>query len=390
MHILLVVSSANDVFIYNLAKWLKQAINCTIDAFELNPSSNANQEDSSNLFETVCTANRTQWWWRNKFCRFVFSPLMFARQLDRFVSRTHYDVVHVQGVWSYVPLSRKLKSHTDRLFISFWGNEHILGKVWHSHIIFNSQLKQFIKTVDGITGSLARLKEMHSLFPDTNLYESRLGIASLDTIVALSESEPKENSKVFWRMPTNKTSVLIGYSGKRLHNHLDIINRLNRHVDLYDSIHLLAPMTRGATADYVGEVETALAESGFSFTLLKDRFLTNEEIARLRHATDIVFQFADNDAYSRSIIECICAGAVLIYGNWIKYTELLADDGFEAFEEGSIEDGIVVLRDYVISPEKYKRIADNNAAAGCSQFLWSECIKDFVRIYTGEQNVEVF
>lgn len=365
-------------------------MDCALDAFELYPSSTANQEDSTGLFESVGTAVRKQWWWKNSLSRFFLSPLKIARQLDKFVCQKHYDVIHVQGVWSYVPLTKRLKSHTDLLLVSFWGNEHLMGEIWHSHIIYNYRLKKFIKTVDGITGATARLQVMHELFPGIPLYESRFGVASLDAIINLNNTKNKDDSKQYWQMPINKTSVLIGYSGKQLHNHLNIIRELKKHVDLHDKLHLLAPMTRGATDGYVIEVENALALSGYSFTLLKGRFLSNEEIAQFRHATDVVLQFAENDAYSRSIIESICAGAVLIYGNWINYKKLLADDRFEAFEAESIEDGIKILKDYIASPEKYKQIGEKNISAGCRQFLWSECIKDFVGIYTGNKNAEVF
>lgn len=390
MRILLVVSSANDIFIYNLAKWLKQSLDCTLDAFELNPSSSANQEDSTGLFSNVGSADRKHWWWKNTISRFLLPPLKFAQQLDNFVSKRHYDIIHVQGVWPYIPLTKTLKTHTDRLLVSFWGNEHTMGEVWRSHVIYDYKLKKFMKTVDGITGAVARLKVMHQLFPNVSLYESRFGIPSLDIIGYLNKSQSKEDSKQFWQMPVNKTSVLIGYSGKRLHNHLYIIKELMKHAGLCDKLHLLAPMTRGASEGYVKEVESALAQSGYSYTLIKGKFLSDEEIARLRHATDIVLQFADNDAYSRSILESICAGALMIYGDWIKYKALLADDEFEAIETDSIGSGVRILEDYVVSPEKYKAIGERNISVGCKQFLWSECIKDFVNIYNGEKDVEVF
>jgi len=390
MKILLVVSSANDIFIYNLAKWLKLSINCSLDAFELNSSSSAHQEDSSSLFDNIGLASKNKWWMKLKLFRFVFSPISFSKQLDGFVSQKRYDVIHIQGVWSYIPLTQKLKSNTEKLFVSFWGNEHLMGKIWSSHVIYDYKLKKFIKSVDGITGATARLQIMHKLFPQTPLYECRLGIASLDQIEILNKTYTKDNSKKYWHMPTNKTSVLIGYSGKRIHNHIEIIHELKKHVDLYDKIHLLAPMTRGATTSYIKEVEMALSMSGYSYTLIKDKFLSDDEIARLRHSTDIVLQFAQNDAYSRSIIESICAGAIMIYGNWINYKDLLANDNFEAIEANSISDGIRILENYIVSPEKYTTIGERNTSVGCKQFLWSECIKDFVSIYKGRKDVEVF
>lgn len=390
MRILLVVTSANDVFIYNLAKWLKKSLDCSLDAFELFSSTTANQENSDGLFETVETANWQSWWGNNKLTRFVLSPIMIARQLDRFVSDKHYDIIHVHGIWFYVPFTKKLKLFTEKLFISFWGEEFIDGKVWKSHAIFNRKLKAFIRNVDGITGTKARFDVYHRLYPNTKLYQAKLGAASMERLLYLNQTQSKEDSKRYWQIPTGKITILIGYSGKRLHNHLGIISEFNKHPELADKVHILAPMTRGADAVYVKEVESALETSLFSYTLLKDCFLSDEDIAQLRYATDFVFQFASSDAYSRSIIECICAGAILIYGDWIKYDKFLADDNYKAIVVKTINQGIEIVEDYIKSREKYHLICNENIQSGGIKFLWSECIKDWVDIYTGKKNAEVF
>lgn len=390
MRILLIVTSANDVFIYNMAKWLKKSIDCTLDAFELYAASTANQEDSKGLFNTVETAHWDSWWGKNKLTRFVFSPIMIARQLDKFVSDKQYDIIHVHGVWFYVPFTNKLKEHARRLFISFWGSENVSGTVWNSHKIFDRKLKRFLKSVDGITGTKARLEVFHHLYPKTSLYQAKLGAASMERILELNQIQTKAVSKKYWNISEDKITVLIGYSGKRLHNHLEIIKEFTKHPEVKDRIHILAPMTRGADVSYVGEVESALEDSSLSYTLLKDRFLSDEDIAQLRFATDIVFQFASRDAYSRSIIECICAGAILVYGDWIKYQQLLSDDHFEAIVATDIEQGIEIVQDYIQSKDKYLAIAERNIHSSGKKFLWSECIKDWVDIYTDKKNAEVF
>ena len=39
MKLLLIVGCANDIFVYNYAKWLKKSMNVSIDIFEFFPSS---------------------------------------------------------------------------------------------------------------------------------------------------------------------------------------------------------------------------------------------------------------------------------------------------------------------------------------------------------------
>lgn len=390
MRILLVVTSANDVFIYNFAKWLKESLDCTLDAFELYPSTSANQENSQGLFNTIESADWKSWWGKNKVTRFFFSPFMLARRLNNFVNDKQYDVIQVHGMWFYVPFANELINHTKKLYISFWGSEFNNGKVWQSHSIFAIKTKHFVSKSDGIIGAVARLKIFSAIYPGVNLYEAKLGAASMDSILSLTNNHTKEESKRYWQIPEKKVTILIGYSGKRLHNHIDIIKKLNEYSELSDKIHLLAPMTRGADSLYINEVESTLESSQFTYTLLKDRFLSDEDIAQLRYATDIVFQFATEDAYSRSIIECICAGAILIYGDWINYRQLLADDSFEAISVSNIEKGIEILKDYIDNNSKYKSFSIHNTQTGGKKFLWSECIKDWVDIYTGKKNAEVF
>lgn len=390
MRILFVVTSANDVFVYNLAKWIRASLDCTLDAYELNPSSTTNQMDSTGLFNLVETASWNSWWGKNKVTRFVLSSTMIARQLDAFVGDKYYDVIHVHGVWDYIPLTKSLKTRTDKLYVSFWGSELMISKICFSHKLYYAKTQRFIDTVDGITGARERLRMLHEHFPQAHMYETRLGIASLDNIIRLVKCEPKGDSKQFWQIPNEKVSLLIGYSGKRLHNHIYIINELKKHPELSDKIHLLAPMTRGSAPDYIKEVERSLNQSGFSYTLIKDRFLSDEEVAHLRRATDIVFQFADRDAYSRSIIESLCAGALLIYGNWIKYQNLLNDDGFEAVESESVDNGVAIINDFIEQPNKYESLIERNLSVGYQKYLWSECIKGFVDLYTGKKDAEVF
>ena len=182
-------------------------------------------------------------------------------------------------------------------------------------------------------------------------------------------------------MPEDKLSVMIGYSGKVLHRHIPIVRELVQHPCLRERIHILAPMTRGSKEDYVEAVRQELENSGFSYTLISGRFLSDEDMARVRNATDIALQLSEWDGFSRSIVECLCAGSVLVYGKWLEYGRLLSPAGLEGIEVDSIGSGVAALASIVDNMDAYKEMAVSNHENGRHQGLWSECIKDWVEAY---------
>ena len=208
-----------------------------------------------------------------------------------------------------------------------------------------------------------------------------LGSAPLEALYSLMETESKDESKRRLGMPEDKLSVMIGYSGKLLHRHIPIIRELVKYPSIKERIHILAPMTRGSKEDYVAEVGKELEESGFSYTLISGRFLSDEDMARVRNATDIALQLSEWDGFSRSIVECLCAGSVLVYGKWLEYGRLLSPAGLEGIEVDSIEAGVTALADIAGNMGAYKEMVARNHENGRHQGLWSECIKDWVEAY---------
>ena len=180
---------------------------------------------------------------------------------------------------------------------------------------------------------------------------------------------------------SNKTVVLIGYSGKSLHNHIDIINELKKFDNYKDKIHILAPMTRGGTETYIKQVESALIESGFSYTLISGRFLSDFEIARIRNATDITLQLSAFDGFSRSIVECLCAESILIYGNWLDYSRHLKTYDFSAIAVDSVAEGVAKCCNVIDNFNEYKQETESNSLNGKDNFSWSKCIDEWISIY---------
>ena len=212
-------------------------------------------------------------------------------------------------------------------------------------------------------------------------YDANLGSSPLEALYDLMQRENKKESKKALNIPTDKQCVLIGYSGKALHQHIAIISEFIKHPELTRSIHILAPMTRGADANYVEKVRSVLDDSGYTYTLIEGRFLNDIEVAQLRNATDITLQLAKTDGFSRSILECLCAESLLIYGEWLGYHRHLKPNGFDGICVKSIEEGIGAIPELLTNYSKYDEMLKANHESGKVKYMWSECIKDWVNAY---------
>ena len=271
------------------------------------------------------------------------------------------------------------------MYFSFWGGERSNCRYLGSNYLYRAKLSQIIeKYADGLIGTdirTAYIWKHHDKVPTD--YYGTLGSSSMDFICDLVDNSSQNKSKDYYGISPEKVSVQIGYSGKEIHQQCEIIQALREHPDLKEKIHLVAPMTRGANKAFTEKVETALRESGFSYTLLKDRFLTDEEMAKLRFAQDVVFQLSTYDGYSRSIIECLSAGAIVIYGKWLNYDSKFAEDGFEGIGVDSIGEAVEQLAEIVKHPHNYTELRKLNQEKAKKKYLWAECIKDWVAVYNG-------
>lgn len=380
MKLLLVVGTAKDVFIYNMAKWLKSSMNVSIDVFEFYPSNRQNYD--YRYYDSVTTVGKP-WYTKIKGLRNIITPFYNAKCLDNFIKEKYYDIIQCHWIVPSVVLSKNLKPHCKKLYVSFWGGELSQSKICYSNKLYRYKLNHFINDIDYILNSETYFNLLAVNLPEiaNKLIPARLGSAALDYLYNLMSNKDRSEIKAQWDIPTDKFSVLIGYSGKPLHQHLKIINALKQNNYLKDKIHLLAIMTRGYDNNYTEQTETALYNCGYSYTMVKGRFLSDEEIASFRYATDIVLQLSIFDAFSRSIVECLCAGSIVLYGKWLdNYPESLNNDGFQAIAVNSIESACGELKNIVDHCSSFSTMLQNNTKAGRKN-TWSECIKDWIEAY---------
>lgn len=383
MKLLLIVGSTSSIFVYNYAKWLKKSMNVSIDIFEFFPSSQ--QSYGTEYYDNVKTAKGYFLPFRRG--KMLIDSIVRGYSLKSFLYNKHYDVIHCHWIVSPVVIQKSLKKHCKKLILSFWGGELVEQKILYSTSIYRHYLKQLVKQADFIINDKEGKANTLKQFPyfKGEYRAGSYGSAPIEALYDLMKFEKKETSKQSLGISVGKLTILIGYSGKRLHQHLPIISALAQHDELKNKVHILAPMTRDADTDYIESVKQALDNSGYEFTLLSGRYLSDKEIAQIRNATDIVLQFSLFDGFSRSIIECLCAKSVVIYGNWLGYEQYMGASSYMGVEVSSIEDGITKLAEVINNLDSFSPILEKNHEFGRHHTMWSECIKDWVNVYNDIQ-----
>lgn len=380
LNILLIVGYADDIFIFNYAKWLKKQVeDISIDVFEVYQST---QQGYDNRFYNCVTSAEG--------CvlpvprgKSVVDAIARGRSLYRYLRGKHYDIIHSHWVVAPVVLQNNMKKYCEKFVLTFWGGEFIEQRVLGSSRLYRYLLNCLSKNVDCIINSSEGKQELLNKLPYfKGTYKcGYLGSAPLEALFDLLSTESKSESKKKWGMPEDKLTVMIGYSGKPLHRHIAIIKALRGYPELIKKIHLIVSMTRGATNDYIDRVENEMKRLGCSYTLFRGRFLSDIEMARIRNATDVVFQLSEWDGFSRSIVECLCAKSIMIYGDWLDYKKHMETYGFEGLVVPSIDAGVSKLAEVISNPSIYTGMLEKNCKCGRNKALWSECIKDWIFAY---------
>ncbi|MBO4282399.1 MAG: hypothetical protein J5873_04320 [Bacteroidales bacterium] len=383
MRLLMVVGCANDIFVYYLTRWLKASMPVEIDLFEFWPSRQQNY--STDAVGCVGSGSNASWLCRSPFASFT-GAFVWRRQLLRFLKGRHYDVIHFHWISAPVVLVKGLHAYAERVFATFWGGELEQQRLLRSHRRYLSRLHCFMRQVDAVVNSGSFRDKFQTAFPEYagRYFIGEFGSAVMEEIYRLTDAGETALARQKWHVPEGKVSVMVGYSGKELHQHLQVIEAFRRHPEWQGRFHLLAPMTRSADPVYVTQVEEALRASGYSHTLVRDRFLTEPEMAALRVATDVVFQASRFDGFSRSIIECLCAGSLLVYGNWLPYQGYLEEYGFFALPMESVEEGVCLAAAASERAGAYAKELDANATHGRGRFVWSACVENWVAAYQSE------
>lgn len=292
-----------------------------------------------------------------------------------------FDVINVQFVkYSNVWMALQLAGENTKIVLSYWGSD--LFRMPRFHL---QRIKKLIKgvhyvTFDNIDLQTKFLKEYGKVFQGE--FEcAYFGLPILDNIDVLLKNKSKTIIKNEMGIDEEQIIIAVGYNGIEPQQHFKVLQSIERLPErLKEKIVIFLQMTYGGTSEYRERVIAQAKKTvGNVKTFLET--LSDEEVAKIRLATDIYINAQTTDAFSGSVCENFYCANLVVNASWLKYEELekynvtyLEFDDFvslsmilEEYLEGKIsvstlenKEKIEKLRSWKYCKEKWNQILFDN------------------------------
>ncbi|HCY74472.1 MAG TPA: hypothetical protein DHV28_00995 [Ignavibacteriales bacterium] len=235
----------------------------------------------------------------------------------------NYDIINFHSISpGTLPFIRAVNSD-KKIILSFWGSDlYQINGIKNYYEQFKAIKRANTITVMSYEMELMLLAKFGSGLKN-KIALSLLGIDDkiYDLIDEVKKIPPDPNFLKKYNIAENKIKITICYCGNPICNHLSILNELEKiDSERKEKIHLLVPMTYGNfSKDYLEEVKLKLDQTKISYTLF-EKFLSLEELIKLRVISDIMIMMNNSDALSASVNEALYAENLLISAVWLPYS----------------------------------------------------------------------
>jgi len=271
-----------------------------------------------------------------------------------------YDAIHVHFAdRQSCRIAYLCRSLTKKEICSFWGSDLFRSS--------DRQLKKLRVYLDKCCTITIATEKMYSriIAAFNHVYDNkikviRFGIESFDMIDNIKSIEDKKISRAKLGMPAEKVIIAIGYNASPYQQHLLMIKQLARiDLEILDRVFIVIQMTYGnSNVHYYEEVRNKIKAITNNFIIF-DKFMQEEDIARLRVCTDIFIHGQTTDTLSASFQEYIYAGAIILNGKWLKYKEL-EERGIKYIEYESFDEIPILMTNIISNLQNYKLSFFNN------------------------------
>jgi glycosyltransferase involved in cell wall biosynthesis len=375
---ILLVGNGNHQFITNYVHWLKKSTksNFIVDILSYTKVKDENKK----YYNTVFRKND-----RNLIYQ-IISKIKGVRRYYRFflyikIIKTLplYDVVHFHfiSIDSYFIIEHFKKNTTSKIILSIWGSD--------MYRVNSTSEKGFIEAcqkADALTFTNQKSIDYFKIkyyWNKNNLKLCRFGLTPLENLKKLTTTRLECKKQLNWN--PKKRAVTIGYNLNTAQQHLEILTQFDNDStkELMDEIQLILPITYGGTPKYKNQLLEKLKKLPFEHTVY-DTFLSDEQVAQIRHASDIMIQLQVTDQFSGSMQEHLFARNVVITGSWLPY-ETMKENGAWFIEIDKLEELAKVIPVIIKDFEKYELKTKNNPQVISELSSWDKNIYSWIDLY---------
>ena len=373
---ILLFGNANHQFNTNFVRWLRRKSNFTqIDIV----SDRQVKHGAKGYYDFIFCINFIHLFFRLikqiPYLRRVYSFLLFSLKLKGIGK---YDAIHVQVLnlhALYFVLYFQM-FFDAKIIISIWGSDYYKHSGKYRNIFLSA-----CNAADKITFSneqtVSHFRNQLNCSKD-NIYICRFGLAPLEQLKEFGSMQRKE-AKESLKWNKSKISITIGYNLNPAQQHIKILDQLSKLENYVDQIELIFPITYGGNKKYKKELLEKVRSLDFRF-IVYDEFLTDEKIATIRYASDIMIQLQLTDQFSGSMQEHLYARNVVITGSWLPYQTMI-NSGINFISIDHVEDLAGRLEDVLKNYNSHFDNTKQNPDAVLNLSSWEQNISDWIRLY---------
>ncbi len=372
----LLVGDANNIFLFNYAKWLRvEKTDLIVDVL----STSGVNDDKLPFYNQIIDLSKLKGFAfidKMKGLRRVFLIFLYLRILSQLKD---YDFVHFHFIsplrYSLISIIRHFTK--SKVILSVWGSDmyrlNLFDKFGFKSACRKADLISF-GNPDSIRFFIQNYK-----WKKQNLMHCRFGLAPLDSLADLSKTKEQCKSELGW--DHNKLSIALGYNLSIGQQHLKIIEQFKSPelLSLCDKIELILPISYGGNQSYKDHLLKELNSLPYKF-FVYDQYLYDMEIARLRMACDVMIQVQTTDQFSGSMQEHIYADNVVITGAWLPYGSM-KEKGIYFEELNDISELKKLLPHIIENYPEYSSKTVNNKTQIANMSLWRNTIQAWTKLY---------
>lgn len=248
------------------------------------------------------------------------------KYFSHFSKGKRYDIVNIQFPQKYMSYAYKyLRRMSKNIVVTPWGSDvlrkneqqlKILGRLYRNADYIATEIHTPLgkKIIDEFQVDPQKMVG--------NFFGSDIVDFALKNGASISQEDAKERFGL-----TGKYVITCGYNRRAAQRHKNIIRAINEIKDrLPDNYILLFPMTYTYSnpqrqPKYLEECRQECEEKGIPAVFVTD-YLSDEDVYKLRKATDMFIHVQTTDASSGSVQEYILCDKKIVHGSWIKYEML--------------------------------------------------------------------
>jgi len=366
---ILLIGNGNSIYISELALNLKKNHNVDL----LTHRKNIPKKERSNFDDIIVIEEESS----IIKSIFITNVIKYYKMQKIISGLKRYDIINILYVYKkYNLFIRSMRKKTKSIISSVFGSDF-----YRSVDKTRKIQKKIYKYSDFITFTNPNTIDDFISFYGKNFEEKskvcRFGLTPLES---LKKTPNKAECVREFHLDPYKLKVAIGYSATSGHQHKEILNTLKGYPKLRKRCQFIIPLTYG-DANYRNTLKDYIEkEHKEDDIIILENFLSMDEVAKLRKATDIMINTQITDQFSGSMQETLFANNIVINGSWLPYG-LLKERGIYFEEVDKIEE-IPDKLEYIIDNYDHLKVkCERNPEIIWELSSWEKNIESWLELY---------